>query len=116
VKRLIVTVTFAVLAGCTYYVAQPPTYASAPPPAMARFERSWSAVVGAFGDQDVRVTSEDRNAGIVSGSRDGIYVNANVRAQADGSIRVQFNTSGATTRDPGLIDRISRAYDRRMGR
>jgi hypothetical protein len=115
VKRLVV-VTLAVLAGCTYYVAQPPTYASAPPPAMARFDRSWSAVVGAFGDEGVQVTSEDRNAGIVSGSRGGIDVTANVRAQADGSIRVELNTRGATERDPGLIDRISRAYDRRMGR
>jgi hypothetical protein len=34
----------------------------------------------------------------------------------DGSVRVQFNTAGATAQDPGLIDRISRAYERRMGR
>ena len=28
----------------------------------------------------------------------------------------QFNTSSATARDPTPIDRVSRAYDRRMGR
>jgi hypothetical protein len=43
-------------------------------------------------------------------------VAANVRTQADGSVRVEFNTSGATGQDPALIDRISRSYDRRMGR
>ena len=39
---------------------------------------------------------------------------ASVRQQADGSVRVQFDASGA--RDPGLIDRVSRGYDSRMGR
>jgi hypothetical protein len=64
----------------------------------------------------VRITSQDRSAGQVRGTREGIDVLANVRTQADGSVRVEFNTSGATAGDPGLIDRISRAYDRRMGR
>jgi len=116
VKRLTLAAVAAFLAGCTYYTAPPGTYVSAPPPAMASFDRSWSAVVGALGDQGVRISSEDRNAGIVNGSRDGIDVTAHVRTQADGSVRVEFNTSGETARDPGLIDRISRAYDRRMGR
>jgi hypothetical protein len=39
-----------------------------------------------------------------------------VRPQPDGTVRVEFNTSGATARDPNLINRISGAYDRRMGR
>jgi len=115
-KRLTLAVAAAFLAGCTYYVVQPGTSVSAPPPAMASFDRSWSAAVGALGDEGVRITSEDRNAGIVQGSREGIDVTANVRVQANGSVRVEFNTSGETRRDPGLIDRISRAYDRRMGR
>lgn len=41
---------------------------------------------------------------------------ANVRTHADGSVRVEFDTSGDTARDPKLIDRISRANDRLMGR
>ena len=41
---------------------------------------------------------------------------AGVRTQADGSVRVEFNTAGATGQDPQLIERISRSYDRRMGR
>ena len=80
------------------------------------FDRSWAAVIGALQDQGVQITSEDRGAGIVRGTRNGINVTASVRTQADGSVRVEFNTAGATERDPALIDRISQSYDRRMGR
>jgi hypothetical protein len=100
--------------GCVVYQTGPGVYSPYPP--TASFDRSWAAAVGALGDQGVRITSEDRSAGVVRGTRDGIDVVANVRTQADGSVRVEFNTSGATARDPGLIDRISRAYDARMGR
>ena len=41
-------------------------------------------------------------------------VTATLRHQADGSVRVQFDSSGM--RDPQLIDRVSRSYDQRMGR
>jgi len=100
------------LAGCVYY----PAGYYAPPPQPGVFERSWSAAVGAFEEQGVRITVEDRAAGILRGTRDGIEATANVRSQADGSVRVEFNTSGATGRDPDLINRIIRTYDRRMGR
>jgi hypothetical protein len=111
-----------VAAGCTYYETAPGHYVAAPyvvapPPApVSGFDRSWSAVVGAFEDQGVRITSEDRAAGVLRGTRDAIDVAACVGSQADGSTRVEFNTAGATSRDPDLINRISRAYDRRMGR
>lgn len=103
----------ALLGGCTYYEVAPGTYATAPP---TTFDRSWSAAVGAFGDQAVTITREDRGAGVVQGTRDGINISANLRTQSDGSVRVEFNTTGATSRDPGLIDRVSRDYNRRMGR
>jgi hypothetical protein len=105
----------ALLTGCTYYQTAPGYYGTAPAP-VNTFDSSWSAAVGAFEDQGVRVTNEDRAAGIVRGTRDGIDVTANVRTQADGSVRVEFNTAGATARDPDLINRVSRSYDRRMGR
>jgi hypothetical protein len=101
------------LAGCTVYEVGPGVYAPAPP---ATFDRSWNAVAGAFEDQGVQITGEDRNAGVIRGRRGGIDVAANVRTQADGSVRVEFNTSGATGQDPALINRISSSYDRRMGR
>ena len=99
--------------GCVVYQTGPGVYSPYP---STSFDRSWAAAVGALGDQGVRITSEDRSAGIVRGTRDGIDVVGNVRTQADGSVRVEFNTSGATARDPALIDRISRANDSRMGR
>jgi hypothetical protein len=52
----------------------------------------------------------------VRGSRDNIEVSSVLRTQADGGVRVEFNRSGDTSRDPTLIDRISRSYDRCMGR
>ena len=103
----------ALVAGCTYYEVAPGVYTAAQP---ASFDRSWSAAVGAFQDQGVQITSQDRGAGQVRGTRDGIDVVANVRTQADGSVRVEFRTVGATTVDPQLIERISSAYDRLMGR
>jgi hypothetical protein len=110
-------VAAALLGGCTYYVAPGAApgayYATAP---ASSFDRSWSAVLGAFADEGVAVTSEDRGVGVVRGTRNGINVTGSVLTQADGSVRVQFDTSGATNRDPGLINRVSNAYDRRMGR
>ena len=104
----------AAITGCTYYQTAPGVYSSVPVP--ASFDRSWNAALGAFADQGVPVTTQDRGAGVIRGTRDGINVTANVRTQADGSVRVEFNTSGDTARDPHLIDRVSRAYDRLMGR
>jgi hypothetical protein len=114
-KRYLLGLVFAgaLISGCTYYQTAPGTYVTTPG---TSFDRSWAAAIGAFQDQGVRITSEDRGSGVVRGTRDGINVTANVRTQADGSVRVEFNTAGATERDPALIDRISQSYDRRMGR
>jgi len=103
----------AAVSGCTYYQTAPGVYTTAVP---ASFDRSWAAAIGAFQDQGVKITSEDRGAGQIRGTRDSIDLTANVRTQTDGSVRVEFNTSGATPRDPTLIDRVSQSYDRRMGR
>jgi hypothetical protein len=112
-----ISAVFAILVflfGCTYYQTAPGYYVSAP--ATGGFDRSWSAAVGAFEDQGVRIATEDRPAGILRGMRDGIDVTASVRTQADGGVRVEFNTAGETSRDPDLINRVARVYDRRMGR
>jgi hypothetical protein len=114
IAALTLALAGGLLTACVVYQTGPGVYSPYPP--VASFDRSWSAAVGALQDQGVRITSEDRGAGVVRGTRDGIDVVANVRTQADGSVRVEFNTAGATARDPGLIDRISRAYDSRMGR
>jgi hypothetical protein len=99
------------LGGCVVYEPVPAGY-SRP----STFDRSWSAAVAAMREQGVTITQEDRGAGIVRGSRGGIGVTGTVRTQADGSVRVQFDTSGATGADPTLIDRITRSYQAYMGR
>lgn len=113
-RALVAIATCGVLAACTVYQTAPGVYEPYPPP--TSFERSWNAMAGAFGDNGVQVLSEDRAAGVLRGRRGGIDLTGLVRTQADGSVRVEFNTSGATQQDPQLIDRVSRSYDRRMGR
>jgi hypothetical protein len=97
------------LSGCAYYPY--PVATSAP----ASFDRSFGAAAGALRDQGLDIGVEDRGSGTIVGRiAGGGTVTASVRQQADGSVRVQFDASGA--RDPGLIDRVSRSYDGRMGR
>ena len=98
------------LPGCVYY---PAPYGYAAP---ASFDRSWEAVTGALADNGLAITSQNRDAGVVAGRRGGIDVIANVRSQSDGSVRVEFTARGNVSQDPGLVDRVSAAYDRRMGR
>ena len=113
---LVFVISVVLFSGCTYNQTAPGTYTTSSTSSVSKFDRSWSAVVGAFSDQGVRVTSEDRGAGVVQGTRSGIHVSGDVRQQADGSVRVQFDTSGDTSKDSGLIDRITQSYQRRMGR
>ncbi|MDM0106965.1 hypothetical protein QTH97_18610 [Variovorax sp. J22R24] len=96
------------LAGCAYYGYPVP---GAMP---ASFDRSFAAAAGAMRDQGLQVSVEDRSSGTVVGRAGQGTVTASVRQQADGSVRVQFDATGP--RDPGLIDRVSRSYDARMGR
>jgi hypothetical protein len=101
------------LGACTVYQVGPQEYSPYPP---NTFERSWSAARGAFQDQGVEVLQEDRASGTIRGRRGGIEVIAGVRPQADGSVRVQFDATGASAQDPTLLQRVSRSYDVRMGR
>jgi len=97
------------LSACTYYV--PTTVPGAP----ASFDRSFSAASSAMRDNGLSVTVEDRSAGRVVGAASaGGSVSASVRSQADGSVRVQFDSQDL--RDPTLLDRVVRAYEARMGR
>src|SRR5574341_1147851 len=109
-SAVIVVAVSAALAGCVVYEPVP----AAPPP--STFERSWNAAVGAAQDEGVRITSEDRVNGVILGIRDQQEVTITIRSQADGSVRVEMSARGPKGSDPGLAGRISRAYDRRMGR
>ena len=99
------------LSGCTYYVPPPGTVVPGTP---ASFDRSFGAAAGAMRDEGLAISIEDRATGTIIGKIESGTVTANVRQQPDGSVRVQFDATGV--RDPALIDRVSRGYDRRMGR
>jgi hypothetical protein len=115
IKSLLLTMALAVAAtmsaGCVVYEPVPVGYGQT-----SSFDRSWNAAVSAMREQGVTIAQEDRGGGIVRGTRGGISVTGSVRPQADGTIRVQFDTSGATGADPTLIDRITRSYQAFMGR
>jgi hypothetical protein len=97
--------------GCVVYEPVP-----TPVPSPSTFERAWSAAIGAAQDEGVRINSEDRANGVITGNRSDQDVTINVRTQADGNVRVEFSARGPKGSDTGLAGRISRAYDRRMGR
>jgi hypothetical protein len=99
------------LSGCVVYEPVP-----TPVPSPSTFERAWSAAIGAAQDEGVRINSEDRGNGVITGNRGDQDVTINVRTQADGNVRVEFSARGPKGSDTGLAGRISRAYDRRMGR
>ena len=106
---------FVIVAGLTI-LASCVVYEPVPAPAPSAFDRSWSAALAAAQDEGVRITSEDRASGLIRGFRDEQEVTINIRSQADGSARVEIGARGPKGSDPGLAGRISRAYDRRMGR
>jgi hypothetical protein len=108
---IFVTALLAMVPGCVVYEPVP-AYVPAP----SAFDRSWSAAIAAAQDEGVRITSEDRVNGVITGSRGDQVVTINVRTQADGRVRVEFSARGPKGSEPGLATRISQAYDRRMGR
>ncbi|HXV83469.1 MAG TPA: hypothetical protein VEG60_26725 [Candidatus Binatia bacterium] len=106
----ILTACLALLSACVVYEPVPTA------PAPTTFDRSWNAAVAAAQDEGVRIASEDRAGGVIRGLRGEQEVTINVRTQADGNVRVEISARGPKGSDPGLAGRISRAYDRRMGR
>jgi len=101
----------ALLGGCVYYPAAPyPAPVSLP----STFDRAYDAALGALSDQGLRIATQDRARGSIVGTRGAATVTASVRPQADGTTRVEFNTSGDA--DAGLSQRVLASYNARMGR
>jgi len=104
------------LQGCyepyPYYPPPAPVVTTVP----ASFDASWRAARGAANDEGVRVTYEDQAAGLIRGDKGSFAVTITVARQANGSVQVAFNVVGPTAEDPTLQDRLTRAYQRRMGR
>ena len=103
-------VALIVLSACAYYPVPAGTVVMTP----ASYDRSFAAAAGAMLDEGLTLTVQDPANGSVVGQLGNSTVTANVRQQTDGSVQVRFHTSDA--QDPTLLDRISRSYDRRMGR
>lgn len=99
------------VAGCTYYQTVP-----AAPSGPSTFDRAWSAALGAADDVGVSVSTADRTSGTIHGTTAGEAVTIRVFTQADGRVRVEFNVKGASGSDTVVAERLSSAYDRRMGR
>jgi hypothetical protein len=97
------------LSACAYYPA-PATVVMTP----ASYDRSFAAAAGAMHDEGLTLTVQDPSSGTIVGGLNGSTVTSSVRQQADGSVQVRFDSNDA--RDPTLLQRISRSYDRRMGR
>jgi hypothetical protein len=112
VPCLLIALAAALLAGCATDEPPPPPQPVPYYVPQSTFDRAWNAAVGGVQDAGVQLSSVDRAAGLIRGSRDGINVTVSVVRQADGSVRVQFDSKG----DPALAQRFSQAYDRRMGR
>ena len=89
---------------------------AAPPQAADKYDRAWSAVLGALADEQVMILQQDPAAGSVRGSLGDVTVTANVARQADGSVRVEFGVSGNLAAHPNLKERLAGSYNRRMGR
>jgi hypothetical protein len=102
------------LSACTYYESPAVVAVPAATYYPSAYDRSFAAAAGAMRDQGLAINVEDRATGRIEGTRDGMTITANVRAQSDGSVRLQFDSYSA--RDRELIERISQGYDRRMGR
>ena len=112
-RRLVAVSAILSLGGCVVYEPVP---VSSQPTLQQRFDQSWAAAAGAMSDQGLAITSQDRGAGVIRGERGGITVTAKVETLADGRIQVAFSSTGTSSADRALIQRLSDSYDRRMGR
>jgi hypothetical protein len=101
------------LAGCVGPSEPPPPQPVAVPPS---FDRSFDAARAAATDVGVQVLSADRNAGRITGTKDGVEVKIDVLRQPDGKLNVEFTATGHPETNPPLSDRWASAYRRRMGR
>jgi hypothetical protein len=80
----------------------------------ASYDRSFAAAADAMRDEGLTITVQNPVNGTVVGNVNSSIVTASVRQQADGSVQLRFDSTD--TSDPTLLQRISRSYDRRMGR
>jgi hypothetical protein len=84
--------------------------------ARARYDRSWSAALGAMADVGIPVSLADQSTGWIRGKSSAGEVGIHLGQTPDGTVRVQIDTKSVASQDQGLSDRLTQAYNRRMGR
>jgi hypothetical protein len=103
------TAALLLLQACYY-----PTYATAPAP--SKFDTAWQALHAAAVDEGVRITADDRGSGTIRGEKGTSSVLMTANTQADASVRVAISVTAPNGEDTGLKDRLTRSYQRHMGR
>jgi hypothetical protein len=105
-KRLLVLLALALgFAGCVVYEPVP----VAPSNPMAQ---PWQAAMGAVQDAGLAIVTADQATGLVRGTRGSAVGEIRVSMRADGRVGVEITSQN----DPTLTQRLTDAYNRRMGR
>ena len=102
------------IAGCYAYPYPYPAYQTVT--TAPSFDKSWDAALGAAADVGIQITSADRSAGRITGSKAGARVTIDVRPQADNTLQVIFSAPDSKESNPSLNDRWLAVYNQRMGR
>jgi hypothetical protein len=106
-RVLCILVAASSLAGCVAYEAVP-----APDP----FQTSFRAATGAIGDAGLTLVTADQATGTIRGTRGSVEGIIAVRHRPDGRIGVEISARDPDRADPTLVQRLTDAYNRRMGR
>ena len=110
IARFVIALAVAQLPGCVVYEPYPGYYY----PGGNNFDRAWNAALGAVQDAGMQVQSSDPSTGVIRSASNAGDAVVTVARQADGTVRVQFNSKGPAQQE--LAGRFSQAYERRMGR
>lgn len=94
------------LAGCVVYEAVP----------VDPMDRPWQAAMGAIQDAGLSLVTADRATGTIRGTRGSVEGIIEVRMRNDGRVGVGISARDPEGRDPGLVQRLTEAYNNRMGR
>lgn len=93
-------------AGCAAYEPVPVDPMRAP----------WQAAMGAIGDAGLTLASADQATGVIRGTRGAVEGIITVRMRSDGRVGVEIAARDPQQQDPSLVQRLTDAYQRRMGR